>query len=49
MRDHCIEVRKKGNKAFNLIKEQKIEQSLMEGKDCLVSELEGVWQSGIEF
>lgn len=49
MRDHCIEVRKKGNKAFDLIKEQKIEQSLMKVKDCLVSEFEGVWQSGIEF
>lgn len=40
---------KEGNKAFDLIKEQKIEQSLMKVKDYLVSEFEGVWQSGIEF
>lgn len=39
----------KGNKAFDVIKERKIEQSLMKVKDCLVSEFEGVWQSGIEF
>lgn len=40
---------KEGNKAFDLIKEQKIEQSLMKVKDCLVSEFEDVWQSRIEF